>query len=615
MTAPQSYSFGSFRLLPVERLLTRNGKPLPLTPKVFDTLLLLVERRGRLVEKEELMELLWPGVFVNENNLNKNVSVLRKALRNGTGDDEYIETVPKRGYRFVGEVTTEELIVQDSPAAAAPRRRGRSYVAAGAISITVIAAVILIVASRPGARPKSGPRQIHSIAVLPFRRIDGNDSNRYLGLALADSLIDRLGYARTYAVRPTSSIQRYVDGATDALTAARELGVDGVVEGTIQQSGTRMRVTVALISAADRTPVWSGKFDDGTGDVFELEDLVGGAVARALSSTEPIPPPGHRPPPDAYDAFLRGRYYISARGPGDIANAVKAYREAIRRDDGFAAAHAGEAEALILSSLYRELPPSESFPRAKAEAMRALALDPSLAEGHGCLGAASFYYDHDARGTERELLRAIALKPQYHTARRWYANYLTACGRFDDAIAQIRAAQSADPQSLMLRSVLGWHLFMARRYDQAIDQLQRTLDIDSSFVPAIHSLALAYVATKRYDEAIALFEKEANLAGESFMVADMARLYALRGERPVAEAYLRRAEELARQKKVMAYDVASVYGVLGDDERATEWLATAIAAHESGIVWLDVDPRMDSARRAPKFAALARTCTWRESSR
>jgi tetratricopeptide (TPR) repeat protein len=293
-----------------------------------------------------------------------------------------------------------------------------------------------------------------------------------------------------------------------------------------------------------------------------------------------------------------------------IAKALESYREAVARDPDFADAWAGEAEAFVLLSLYRMRSPAESFPQAKAAAAKALELDPSLAEAHACLGATSFYYDHDAMNAERELQRAIALKPHYGTGRRWYANYLTARGRFNPAIAQIAAAQTADPQSLMLRSVLGWHLFMARRYDDAIVQLRKTLDIDSTFVPAIHSLALAYIQKKMYDDALALFEKESKLAGESYMVADVARLHAIRGQRAEALRWLRRAEGLAAQQKVMAYDVAGVYGVLGDADRAAAALKEAIEAHESGIVWLDVDPRLDAMRSEPQFAELARRCRW-----
>lgn len=608
-----AYSFGHFRLITAERLLLDGDEPVPLTPKVFDTLVYLVENRGRLIGKDELMEAIWPGTFVNENNVNKNVSVLRKVLRESDAE-QFIETVPKSGYRFVAPVAVStRSSVHEVPAIApAPAPKAPFIGSFTWIAIVIVAAIItMTLAFRPGARTPTTARQMHSLAVLPFQRLDATAGPNYLGLALADATINRLGYARRFAVRPTSSVERYSDRRVDALAAAKDLRVDGVVEGTIQSSAGRTRVTVQLISATDAAPVWSAKFDTRSADAFELEDLVGGAVARALVADAAAPrSPRHRPAPQAYDAYVRGEYYLSHRAPKDIPAALAAFQESVAADANFAAGHAGIAESYLLLSLYRLEQPSKAFPQSKAAAERALELDPMLAEAHGCLGAAAFYYDHDAMNAGRELRRALELNPAYDAGRRWYANYLTAMGRFDEAARQMNLARSYDPQSLMLRSVLGWHLFMARRYDEAAKQLQSTLDIDNAFLPALQTLEMVDIEKKKYDDAIALLDRVTAVGGESFAAPDLARIYAFRGDRDRAASWLRRCEALAAHGKVMAYDLASVYAAMGDYPKAIAAMHRSIDAHESALVWLPIDPRMDPLRNAPEFPQLLRSLAW-----
>jgi DNA-binding winged helix-turn-helix (wHTH) protein/TolB-like protein/Flp pilus assembly protein TadD len=639
----ERYAFGSFVLDASERRLLEGDVPISLRDKVFETLLFLVRNAGRLVTKEELMAAIWPEATVEESGLTHNISVLRTAINQRGADPQLIETVPKRGYRFVGKVIqlagtprAESLAPAVPPerfrSAAVPPQpgiprlesglwprfhapadylRNHRFLGFGVAALMVIGlACIGVLTNRP---PASGMEQIRSVAVLPFQPLDRSQHADFFGIGLADAVIDRLGYTHRFVVRPTSSVRRYADSPKDAVAAGKDLDVDAVVEGGIQTDGRRVRVSVQVVSVSQKAPIWSAKFDEDSRDRFALEDLISGAVARALTDSAPAAAPETRRPPsaDAYETVMKARYYWNQRNPADLQKARALFEQAIREDRSYAQAYAGLADTYILLSLHRQVPPDEAFPRAKAATQRALECEPNLAQAHAALGACSFYYDRDRLNAERQFRRALELQPSYATARQWYANYLTATGRFDEAIEQMTRAQQVDPLSMMVRAATGWHLFLARRYDEAASQLRKTLDLESDFVPALHSLALVDEQKHAYAEAMQLLEKEERLSGEpALSLSEVARLQVLSGDRAAAARSLASVRELVARQKIMAYDLATVYAAMGDSHNAVSALQDAIDRREPAIVWLAVDPRLDSIRGVKAFKELMARHAW-----
>ncbi|PYQ05375.1 MAG: hypothetical protein DMF82_08645, partial [Acidobacteria bacterium] len=368
------YDFGPFRLDPPKRLLLREGRPLALTPRAFDILVVLIENRGRVVDKDELMRLVWADVVVEEANLTQSVFTLRKLLGDGPHEHRYIATVPRRGYQFVADVC------ETHPA------------------------------WPPSTRPDSPAR---SLAVLPFAAL-GREVDEYMGLGLADALITRMGNIRQIVVRPTSAVRPYVGRATDPVSAGRRLGVDMVLEGSIQRAAGRIRVTVQLVSVDAGASVWGQCFDESLTDIFSIEDSISTRLATALVSSLTAEEKQrlhqrYTQDHEAYDAYLRGRHQWNTRTENGLRKALQQFERAVERDPAYALAHAGLADCYTLlgSAGYAMLPPREALARARAAAVRALEIDPDLAEAHTSLALVKFRLDWDWRDAESEFRRAI----------------------------------------------------------------------------------------------------------------------------------------------------------------------------------------------------------------
>lgn len=633
-TEKRIYEFEPFRVDAEERVLWRDGQPVSVTPKAFEILLALVERSGHLVEKDELMKRVWPDTFVEEANLANNISLLRKLLGEVSDSTRFIQTVPKRGYRFTADVrelrddnaelilekhTIASVLIQDqqqttaeTPALVQPvsTTRSRLYIAAASLIAVLGLAVYLFIAStshRPGTA--SG---IRSMAVLPFKSLSTDNTDEYLGLGMSDALITRLGGVIGVTIRPTSAVRKYADGGQDPVAAGRELRVESVLDGSIQKVGDRIRLTAQLISVADGRQLWADKFDARFTDLLTLEDSiserVAGSLALQLSGEERKQlAKRYTDSGEAYNLYLRGRYFWNKRTRDAVDKAIDYFGQAIEKDPNYALAYAGIADSYILhGSFFVSAPPSEVYPKARDAATRALGIDDKLAEAHTSLAMIKTQYDWQWAEAESEFKQAIALRPNYATAHHWYAFYLSAMRRFDEAFAEIGRAQELDPLSLIVATDVGAILFVAGRYDQAIEQCKRALELDPNFAQAHSILALIYDQQQRHDEWLVEREKVLTLAGKAGEAAAFRQTYARYGPKGVAENWLAELKQSAGSRYVPAFAMAVAYTNLGDKDRAFEWLDKACDERSPRMPDIRVMPAYEKLRSDPRFPALVR---------
>ena len=618
--ARRHFGFGSFRLDPERRLLYRGGDVLPLPPRAIEMLLTLVEHRGQTLAKDDLMKQLWPNTIVEENNLTVIISTLRRALGERPNQHLYIVTVPGRGYRFVADV--EEFVpeavkapstnIESSPPAAdampASRFSWRWFAAAAAV-LLVLAAVVFYFRSGASFR-STGTKP--TLAVLPFQSTGPGTPDEFVGLGMADSLIERLGHLQKVVVRPVTAVVRYIDGQVDPLDAGRVLQVDWLLQGTARRSGERIQVTARLLRVNDGQTIWSGSYDEVLKDVFGIEDRLVGQITDALVIA---PSRGEKQQlskrytanTSAYELYQRGRFFWNKRSSADLQKAINYFDDATKLDPKYALAYAGLADCYDVLSYFSERPPKESFPLAKAAALKALSLDDSLAEAHVSLALAKMDYDWDWKGAETEFERAIQLNGNYATAHQWYAEFLAAKARGTEARAEMARALELDPVSLIGNAAAGYVAYYDRRYNDAATLLRRTLDMDNNFWPARWFLGWVDEALGNNQDAIAQLEQARIESSDNPRItADLARSYALAGRK-------RDAQKLLAQLTAEGAPYASPYALalveLGLENRsgALRNLAAAIEARSWELVYLKVDPRLDSLRNDPRFAEIAKS--------
>ncbi len=526
------YEFGPFRLDPTERLLLRDGHPVPLTPKAFDVLMVLLRHSGHLVEKKELIEAVWPTSFVEEGNLSVMIHALRKAFGSDHRDHTYIETVSKRGYRFAAEVkliefapfpppsfiqrgqieptTSPRLTVtlptislrsSSSPASSGWEHPLPSRVERGRRLLWLLVALVPVVATGTFLWMKIAPRRepvavasqvalARSLAVLPFATIGENTDDIYLGLGISDAVTTKLGNTRKIVIRPTSAMARYVGAARDPEAAGREQKVDAVLDGRIQRAGDRIRLTVQLIRVSDGAQMWGDTFDEKYTNIFAVEDTVSEQVARSIRlelTGEEQKRLTQRPTENsaAYQAYVKGRYFWNKRTTEGLRKGLEYFQEAVALDPAYTQAYAGIADSYALLGLFTVMSPKVAFPKAKEAATKALEMDPELADAHATLGFVGLYYDCDGLAAENEFRRALRSNPNYALAHTWYGENLAAMGRFGEAIAEAKRAEAEDPLSLTISTNIGLISYLAGQNDQAIEAFKKAIEIDPNF-PRAH---------------------------------------------------------------------------------------------------------------------------------
>ncbi len=602
------YEFGSFRVDDEERLLLRNGKPVALPPKVAETLLLLLSRAGHIVEKDEILRTIWPDTFVEEASLTQNISLLRKALGETAEDHRYIETIPKRGYRFIAPVRV--IDAEHSPVGA--RRLPRITIALAATAILLVAAASFLY-FRPRAKPPLPPPSPRSIAVLPLAPIGIAPSDDYLGLGIADALITKLANVQQITVRPTSSVRKYQTARRDPLAAGRELGVESVLEGSVQRSGGRVRVTMQLLRVADARPLWTGSFDETFTDMLSVQDSIADQVTKALAlsltvrerrrlrkrDTEDI---------EAYEAYLKGRFHWNKRTEEGFQQAVEHFSRAIELDPLYALAYAGLADCYNLYNNYDLAPATETGPKAKAAALKALEIDSELAEAHTSLALVREVYDFDQIGADESYRRAIELNPNYSTAHHWYGLFLVQMGRSDEAIRHLQRAHELDPLSNIIGVGVAWAHYFARQNEKSIEVSRKNMHTVSGFWPSHLVLGWSYEQMRNIPEARIEFTRALELSGRNTLpLASLGHLYAISGNRREALRVLDEIQARSRQRYVSAYFPAAIYAGLGRKTEALDWLERASRERAYWLISIHVNPWFDGLRQEPRFQHLERT--------
>jgi len=545
-----AYEFGPFRLDPRKRVLWRDDRLLPVPPKAVEILLALVEQRGDVVGKDELMQRVWPDTFVEEANLSVQVAQLRKVL----GDaQEYIETVPRRGYRFLARV----------------RRSG-----------------------------------LPTLAILPFRALDPRSQRDCLGIGMTDALVTRLAGMGSLAVRPTSAVLRYVADPVDPHTAAEALQVDWILDGKVQREGSRLRATVHLIPAHGNEPDWAEKFESEIRGLFDVQDAVAEQVAATLAlklGAEERRRLVHRPTQDlrAFNAYVKGRYFWSRFTRASLVKAAWHFRLAARHDPKFALPHAGLADTQLILGFSGLVAPQRAWTLAAASAQRALDRDPTVAEARVSLAYLSLFRDWDWEKAGQELSRAVDLSPTQPAPHQWYGLYLDLLGRFQEASREIETAADLDPLSLPVATLraLQAHLRDDRALELAL--ARQAVELEPHQFVGHWSLGLACLRNALPDQALAEHRLAVRLGGGIPLLKPvLARTLALVGRSREARSTLR---GLGRGS---AYQRATVEVALGEREKALASLSLACQEREPWVVWLKVDPMLDPLRGDPRFAEL-----------
>ena len=621
------YEFGPFRLDPRKRRLMRDGEPVRLTPKALDLLLVLIEEQGRTVEKDELLEKVWAGTVVEENNLNQNITALRKSLGDSRQDSQYIATVPGLGYRFVADVrkVVDEVLPQrvkdtkqEDVSAEPLQESGVKTTTSGTrvfrYALLILAPVVLAVLVYAWYTREKPRPTVLSIMVLPLENLSSDPEQEYFADGITDTLIGDLAKISGLHVISRTSSMHYKGTKKPLPEIARELRVDAVVEGTVQRSGDRVVIRAQLIHAATDVHLWVQDYEREMRDVLDLQSEIAQEIARQiqirmtpdeqarLSSAHPVRP-------KAFDLYLQGRYlYWNKRTEENLNKAIEHFQNAIKEDANFAQAYVGMADTYnaLGTVMLSALSPIESRRLAEAAATKALELDPTLADAHTALAYVKTY-NWNWTAAEQGYKRALELNPNYANAHNFYANYLMSYGRIDEAIAASNRARELDPFSLAISSQRGFLLENARRYDEAIEQLRGVIAMDPNHYHAHWVLGHTYAAKGQYEEAIVAAQKAVDLSQRAPGALGMLGLaYGLGGHEAEARKVLNELLKLSETRYVSPAALVNVYIGLGDKDQAFVWLEKAYQERSNYLAFLKVFPLVDPLRADPRFNDLIR---------
>jgi DNA-binding winged helix-turn-helix (wHTH) protein/TolB-like protein/Flp pilus assembly protein TadD len=625
------YEFGRFRIMTGDRVLLRDQEIVPLTPKVFDILLALVESSGQVISKDGLMKRVWPDSFVEEGNLTQNISLLRKALGEGQNGHQYIETVARRGYRFAAPVRESRLTGDDSrgnsdPAvtvieSAAPPASGDGHASvtggtnprnvtsslkrhrtlALASMLALVAAAAVIVYSTGGSNAVNGTGSvIESIAVLPFVNEASDTDAEYFGDKITESLVNNLSQLPKLRVVPRSVVLNYKGRETDPRTIARELNVRAVLTGKVRRRADTLSIQVDLIDATNVAQMWGQRYDRRVSDILLVQEDISRDIFENLRLKLSVE---EQKQLEAFSLYLKGRNSWNKRTEDGLLHGIEYFKSAIEVDQSYAPAYAGLADCYNMLVVYGISQPKEAFPKAKEAATKALSIDGTLAEARTSLAFIKHRWDWGGEEAEKEFQLAIRYKPTYAPAHQWYSSYLVAIGRNDEAIAEAKRAQELEPLSFIGNSHLGWILYLAGRYDAAIAHCRRLLDVDPNFFPARRYLGLVYEQKGMYSEAINEFEQGVKLSGNPLMLSLLGHAYAASGQKTEAQRILAELNQQG-QKYVSPYTIAAIYAGLGEKDHAFKWLEKAYEERDIWLMNMRVDPVLKPIRDDQRFTSL-----------
>jgi TolB-like protein/DNA-binding winged helix-turn-helix (wHTH) protein/Tfp pilus assembly protein PilF len=650
MESPVSiFRFGPYESRPRTRELYKHGSKVKVRPQPLQLLNLLLSRAGDVLTREELRQQLWSSeTFVDfEHSLNTSVKEMRAVLNDSANEPQYIQTLPRLGYRFIAPVeiverendrppsrqqvdtssfsqagsapVVREFGVAEFPPANSPDvplvrvPSWRWWALPGLAAMLVVIAVGLLQWSRPRTRPELVNGSI-MLAVLPFENLTGDAGQEYFSDGLTEEMIAQLGRIdpQHMGVIARTSVMHYKNSAEQLDQIGRELGVQYVLEGSVRRDSDKVRITAQLIRTKDQTHVWTHQYDREVNSLLSLQGEIAQEISDAIQVTLGERKPGEVSPPPiphapksyaAYDLYLQGRYFWNKRTTQGLQQAVECFEQAIAKDPDYARAYAGLADSLALMSSYDVASPSVLIPKARAAALKALELDDKLAEAHASLALIAQNYDWDWQSAEKEYRRAIELDPNYATGHHWYAEHLAFRGRFDEAFAEIERARQLDPLSLIIQVDNGAILFFSRQYDRAIEQFQAVLKVEPTF-PRARMMDYAYAQQGRYAEALADIEIWRRVDNTYWILIEEGYVYGRAGQPAEARRALEKLKLMNRGGKIDPFGLVPVYVGLGDKDQAFAWIEKSIANHSPGPIALKVDPIYEPLRSDPRFQSV-----------
>jgi len=561
--------FGAFELDKGSGELRKDGTKIRLQEQPLQVLQILLEQTGKVVTREELQRRIWPSdTFVDfGHGINNAIKRLREALGDTAETPRYIETLPRRGYRFIGVINA---VVESSRAA------------------------------------------IRSVAVLPFENLSGDPEQEYFADGLTEALITSLAKIRVLRVVSRTTTMQYKKVRGHLPEIARELQVDGILEGAVLRSGDRVRISAQLIDARTDSHIWAESYERDLRDILALHSEISRSIAGQTQIT--LTPgeqrqfgPGRPLNPEAYEAYLKGRHHWNRRSADDLKKAIQYFQFAIDKQPNYAAAYTGLADCAGIAGFWSFAAPAEGCGKAKAAALKSLEID-DTAEGHASLGWAILHYDWDFAAAEREFQQAIRQQPTYATAHQWYGHCLGCMNRFEEAFAELKHAIQLEPLSLIISTSYAGISWAGRRWDQAIEHTKRTLDLDRNFVPGLWALARSFDAKCNHESAIAYAQEAVRLSSgtQLFFIADLGHACARAGRKREALEVLDKLQELRKCQYVDACLIAQLCVAIGDHESAFKWLELALRERSAWGAYLPIDPWFDPVRHDPRFNELLR---------
>jgi len=619
--------FGAFEADVQSGELRKQGQRIRLQDQPFQLLVMLLEAPGQVVTRDELRSKLWPQTTVDfDHGLNKAISKIREALGDSPEHPRFVETVARRGYRFLADVAVvgggrvkavpEDLLYQGPPAFSpalttthqkARLRNPARWLFGVGLALVVASAIFWAFFDKIHSSPA-----IRSLAVLPLENLSGDSSQDYFADGMTDALIARLARISTLRVISRTSAMTYKNVHKPLPEIVRDLNVDAVVEGSVSRSGDRVRVTAELIDARNDKHLWAASYDEDIRDALVLQSKVTRAIAEQIRVTvnpqEKLTLAKSRTvDPDAYEAYLKGRYFWNKRTGEGLRTAIEYFKRAITIDPGYAEAYSGLADSYAVGGdwKYGVIPPREAFPKATAAAAKALELDDTLAEAHASLAFALDLYGWEWEAAETEFKQAIKFNPGYPTAHQWYAWHLVIAGRNDDAMSELKSAQRLDPLSLIVNADIADALSVAHRFDEAVEQSEKTLKMDTNFAIAHYELGQALTQKHMYDRAIAEFQRAIELSGHSGAYdSNLGYAYAVSGRQDQAMKIVEDLDSRRAQNQSVDADIALIYVGLGDPDEAMVRLNKAYEARFKASILLR--PIFDPLRSDLRFQDLLR---------
>ncbi len=573
--------FDNFELDTRSGELRKQGLKLRLQGQPLQVLAMLLNRAGDLVTREELRAEIWPAdTFVDFNHsLHNAIARIRETLGDSAGTPRYIETLPRRGYRFIEPV---DDVKRETAVSALHRSR------------------------------KCDPREIQSVAVLPLEDLSADSADDYFADSMTEALITSLAKIKALRIISRTSAMQYKGARKSLPQIARELNVDAVVEGSVLRSAERVRINAQLIHAASDHHLWAESYERDFRDILSLQGEIARQVANEVSiiltpeerarlgSTRPVDP-------EAHDWYLKARYYWNKRTEESVKKAQSYFQRGIDSDPTYAQGYAGLADSYHILGYYNALPPGEAYPKAKAAALKALELDNSLAEPHATLGVVKRDFEWDWSGAEMEFQKAIEINPGCVEAYHWRGTLFSMLGRHAEALREKTKALAIDPLSVVIKTDLARMLYFSRDYDQSLEQYRAALDMEPSFASAYLWLSHVYQQQGLFDQAISELKTGMRLSNDTiFALAKLGHGYAIAGRRDEARAVLDQLKALSSQKYISPYDVAMIYVGLQENDEAFSWLQRALAQRSLWLGYLNVEPQLDPLRSDQRFPELLR---------